>query len=230
MKNGIEVPYCGLCGERCYIEKHLKSEMHFKRLWVIIEEAQKLERSTGRHIMDNDIWYQDYEILSGQKKVRFNHIDLSVYVCTGLPTTRAPCLLSPQSLPIIQPPIVDNGYLASPWAPAALPSQPSAASAPSPWQAAQPVPPAALPATTALEPRVQPQSTYVHQPASHSAQAKAPPPPPRIEERAAGHAAATVPSQATGLGWVQEAPQPTTSEPQQLGQQLQHRQHPARLK
>ena len=105
--------------------------------------------------MDNDVWYQDYQILYGQKTVRFNHVDLSVHICTGLPSTRSPCLLSPLPPPIIQalpPPIIPEPAT-SPWAAATLPST-AAATLPS----------------TAVETPSRP---------------KAPPPPPRNEHAGA---------------------------------------------
>ena len=180
-RNGVGDPTCNLCGERCYIEDHLKSERHFKMLWHKIDEAQQLERYAGRYIMDNDIWYQDFQILSGRKTIRFSHIDLSIYVVTGIPFTRAPQLLQP-----LPPPVIDNsGYRPSPWQPTQL--ELPAGFMPQVSPTLQP------PTIEALQPPANVPPTTVPPPP--------PPPPPHTEKRpAAAPAAAPAASASAGGG------------------------------
>ena len=96
---------CSLCcQETCLIEMHIHRPRHFKHLWRKIEEAQKAEETTGTHAIHNAQFYHDWPIETkvGTKTIRLNHIDLSVYMCSGKPQQGVPQVVQPIPKPIPQ--------------------------------------------------------------------------------------------------------------------------------
>ena len=93
MKKHGHYPTCKICGPPggICIEGHIQSHNHLKRLWRKIEEA-RVEGIYALDIFQHDEFNEEDQVLMERmlKTLRFNHVDLSIRWCEGMPPPNIP--------------------------------------------------------------------------------------------------------------------------------------------